>query len=225
MLIETLFQNPMIFVLWVAAVVVALTVHEFSHGFSARLQGDPTAELEGRLTLNPLEHIDWLGFFLLVVAGFGWAKPTPYNPYNLKYKKWGGALVAIAGPISNFAVAALIAIGLVVGVSVLGLDADNYMIIFFTLTFYVNILLGVFNLIPIPPLDGSKILYSFIGDKRPDIVLTMERYGMFMLLALIIFGDVFLWRLISFFMAIYQYVIALVSPETATAILRALSKL
>lgn len=199
MLIQTLLDQPIIFVLWVAAVIVALTLHEFSHGLAARLQGDPTAELEGRLTLNPLAHIDWFGFILLVIAGFGWAKPTPYNPYNLKFKKWGGALVALAGPISNMLIVLVIGAALAVIVRFTDLTADNLMVLFFLLLLQVNVLLAVFNLLPIPPLDGSKVLYSFIADKRPDIVMTMERYGMWMLLALVFFGGSLLQGVFNFF--------------------------
>ena len=95
--ISTLFSDPITFILWLVAIVTALTVHEFSHALAGKLQGDPTAELEGRLNLNPLSHIDWLGLVMLVFVGFGWAKPTPFNPYNLKLKKWGSAIVALAG--------------------------------------------------------------------------------------------------------------------------------
>lgn len=202
MLISTLLSDPMTFVLWVASVVFALTIHEFSHALFAKLQGDRTAEMEGRLTLNPLSHIDWLGFFLLVIAGFGWAKPTPYNPYNLKFKKFGGALVALGGPIAN--VVAVIAIGIALRLVFTFGDfgPENLMILFFVYLIQVNVLLAVFNFIPIPPLDGSKILFSFLGDKRPDIVQFLERYGMWLLLALVFLAGDLLLTIFNFFYGI-----------------------
>lgn len=204
MLIQTLFTDPVLFLLWVVAIIIALTIHEFSHGLIAKLQGDPTAELEGRLTLNPLAHIDWLGFFLLVVAGFGWAKPTPFNPYNLKFKKWGSAFVALAGPISNAIVVTIIGTALAIVVRTTNLPADNLMIRFFLLLIEINVLLGIFNLFPIPPLDGSKVLYSLIGDRYPEVVQFLETYGTYLLIAFIIFGGGILTTL---FQAVYSAVL------------------
>ncbi len=204
MLIQTLFSDPVLFFLWVVAIIIALTIHEFSHGLIAKLQGDPTAELEGRLTLNPLAHIDWLGFFLLVVAGFGWAKPTPFNPYNLKFKKWGSAFVALAGPISNAIVVTIIGTALAIVVRTTNLPADNLMIRFFLLLIEINVLLGIFNLFPIPPLDGSKVLYSLIGDRYPEVVQFLETYGTYLLIAFIIFGGGILTTL---FQAVYSAVL------------------
>ncbi len=100
-MIERLVSDPIIFVLWILAVTYGITVHEFAHVFSAYLMGDDTGKQMGRLTLNPLVHIDWMGFLMLMFVGFGWGNPAPYNPYNLKYKKWGSAIVAWAGPLSN----------------------------------------------------------------------------------------------------------------------------
>lgn len=204
MLIQSLFSEPILFFLWVVAIIVALTIHEFSHALAGKLQGDPTAELEGRLTLNPLSHIDWLGFALLLIAGFGWAKPTPFNPYNLKYKKWGGALVALAGPISNALIVLIIGAVLALVVRVTDLPADNLMIRFFLLLLEINVLLAIFNLFPIPPLDGSKVLYSLIGDRYPQVVQFLETYGTYMLIAFIIFGG---GILTSLFQAVYSIVL------------------
>jgi Zn-dependent protease len=204
MLIQSLFSEPTLFFLWVVAIIVALTIHEFSHALAGKLQGDPTAELDGRLTLNPLSHIDWLGFALLVIVGFGWAKPTPFNPYNLKFKKWGAALVALAGPISNAIVVVLIGTVLAIVVRTTNLPADNLMIRFFLLLIEINVLLGIFNLFPIPPLDGSKVLYSFIGDRYPHVVQFLETYGTYLLIAFIIFGGGFLT---SLFQIVYSVVL------------------
>lgn len=199
MFIESLFSQPIVLLLWVVAVVLALTIHEFSHGLVARFLGDHTAEDAGRLTLNPLVHIDWIGFFLLLLAGFGWAKPTPINPYNLKYRRFGSAIVALAGPISNLTTAFIIAIALRIITSVTDITADNLMLVFFLLFIEINTLLAAFNLIPIPPLDGSKILYSFVGARYPEVVIFLERYGMWLLLGLVFFGGGVIQSIASFF--------------------------
>ena len=199
MFIQSLFDKPILLLLWVVAVVVALTVHEFSHGLVARALGDHTAEDAGRLTLNPLAHIDWIGFFLLLIAGFGWAKPTPINPYNLKYKRFGSAIVAIAGPISNLTAALIVAIILRLVTTYTAIGPNNLMLLFFLLFIEINTLLAAFNLIPIPPLDGSKILYSFVGGRYPQVVIFLERYGMWLLLALVFFGGGFIESVATFF--------------------------
>lgn len=197
--IQQLLESPMIFLLWVAAVIFAITIHEFSHAFAGKLQGDRTAEDEGRLTLNPVAHIDPMGFILLVIAGFGWAKPTPYNPYNLKHQRFGPALIALAGPISNTLAVVVIGTALSIIYRFTDLPPSNLMITFFVLLIQVNILLAIFNLIPIPPLDGAKVLYSFIGRKRPDIVMFLERYGMWLLIGFVFLGGSVINRIFSFF--------------------------
>lgn len=202
MLAQTLLEEPIVFFLWVVAIILALTFHEFSHAFAARLLGDRTAEDAGRLTLNPLKHIDWLGFILLILAGFGWAKPTPVNPYNLKYQRFGSALVAFAGPISNILLVVVVGTALAVVDRFTALSDSNLMVLFFIFLIQVNILLAVFNFIPIPPLDGSKVLYSFIENRRPDIVQFLERYGIWLLLALVFFGGGTLQRIFQFFYGI-----------------------
>lgn len=205
--IQTLFENPILFFLWIGAVVLALTIHEFAHALAGSLQGDDTAEDHGRLTLNPLPHIDWLGFGLLVLVGFGWAKPTPYNPYNLKYKKFGGALIALAGPISNIIAVSLLTLTLWALQATMGIDFDNLMVIFFIYLIEVNLLLAIFNVLPIPPLDGSKVLFSFIQDTYPQVVLFLQQYQLFLLLGVIFFGGSFLSAINSFFFQLIQRVV------------------
>jgi Zn-dependent protease len=200
-------ESPVFFALWVGAVIFGLTIHEFSHAFAGYLQGDNTAADHGRLTLNPLSHVDWVGFVLLVVAGFGWARPTPFNPYNLKYKKWGPALVGLAGPISNILAVVVVGIALYVISTFALLSPDNLMVVFFLYLIQVNLILAVFNLLPIPPLDGSKILYSLIADKYPQVVLTLDRYGVFLLIALVFFGGSILTPFFTFFLNIAQNLI------------------
>ncbi len=207
MFFDLLEVNPLFLIPWILTVIFAIGIHEFSHALSGYLQGDDTAQRQGRLTLNPLNHIDWLGFALLLFIGFGWGKPTPYNPYNLKYKKWGGALVAIAGPVSNI----LMMVVSIFVFKLLGFTNLNWMLstnlleVFLLFMVQLNIVLFVFNLIPIPPLDGSKVLYSILGPKRQNIIRTLEMQGPWLLLLLILFGQGILGRMISFvFLAVYQ---------------------
>ena len=157
-MLSNLMSDPLSGIAWIAAFILALTFHEFCHGLAAKLQGDDTAERLGRLTLNPIPHIDPIGLLAAVTAGFGWAKPVPYNPYNLRDQKWGPVLVAVAGPLSNlllFIITALAFRGL--AASAASPDASALWI-FLEALITVNIILFAFNLIPIPPLDGSKIL-------------------------------------------------------------------
>ncbi len=168
--------------------LVAFPIHEFAHALAAFRLGDGTARLMGRLTLNPFAHFDQIGGLLLAITvmftsfGFGWAKPTPYNPMNLQGGRWGEALVAVAGPISNLVLAIAAAVPLrymdAVGMNVplLGLFLEFFV--------SINLVLMVFNLIPIPPLDGSKVLFAFMGPQtvwrvRP----VLEQYGFVILLA------------------------------------------
>lgn len=200
-------DDPIFFALWVGAVIFGLTIHEFAHAFAGYLQGDNTAADHGRLTLNPLSHIDWVGFFLLVVAGFGWAKPTPFNPYNLKFKKWGPALVGLAGPISNMLAVVVIGLALYIISTFTLLSPDNLMVVFFLYLIQINVVLAVFNLLPIPPLDGSKILFSFIAQKYPHVVIAMDRYGVYALIALVFFGEPILAPIFEFFLDLTQNLI------------------
>jgi Zn-dependent protease len=168
---------------------VAFPVHEFAHALAAFRLGDSTAKFMGRLTLDPRAHFDPYGGLLMVISvlsgfGIGWAKPTPYNPFNLRGGKWGEAIVSIAGPISNFVLALAAAIPLRYIIAT-GMDAD---LLAFGLAFFIhiNLILMVFNLIPIPPLDGSKLLYAFLDPRTERQVRpVLEQYGMFLLLALI----------------------------------------
>ncbi len=172
-------------------IIPSAIIHEYAHGWAADQLGDPTARHAGRLTLNPKAHIDLFGtilmpILLILISGgtfiFAYAKPVPYNPYNLKNLKWGPAIVGAAGPLSNLIVAFICAM------LVRFLPGSNFVFIL-SLIVYANILLAVFNLVPIPPLDGSKILYAFIPDTETGLrfKLFLSRYGFFILLFFIFF--------------------------------------
>lgn len=175
--------------------IMSVVIHEISHGYAARALGDHTAEYEGRLTLNPVSHLDPFGSVLLpaltyMTGGFilGWAKPVPYNPYNLRPGRFSEALVALAGPASNIAVALIF--GLIL--RIVGLEADPAFLQIVVSIVLINIILAVFNMVPIPPLDGSKVLFSFLPTTALGLRQSLERYGFFILIIFIFF----LWHLI-----------------------------
>ncbi|MBU1032389.1 MAG: site-2 protease family protein [Patescibacteria group bacterium] len=185
-----LFQEPILFVVWILAILVALTIHEFSHAWAGTILGDNTAKRMGRFTLNPLSHIDPVGLLILITIGFGWGKPVPFNPYNLRKKKWGPALVALAGPAMNL-VGALI-LGLILRIIFPFLGPGNLLIQFLSLSVFLNVALLLFNLIPLPPLDGSKLLLVILSDHKYEHIRTfLENRGPLILLGLI-FGDMIL---------------------------------
>ena len=173
--------------------LIAFPIHEFAHALAAFRLGDGTARLLGRLTIDPRAHFDPTGALLLAVSllafggGIGWAKPTPYNPMNLRGGRWGEAIVAVAGPISNFvlAVAAAIPLRYINAVNMQGVDLLAGVLFLFI---QINLLLMVFNLIPIPPLDGSKVLYAFLDPRTSwQVRGFLEQYGL-----LILVGAMFL---------------------------------
>jgi Zn-dependent protease len=173
----------------VLGLAIAIILHEVAHGYVALQLGDPTAKYAGRLTLNPIKHVDLWGTILiplfLIISGagflFGWAKPVPVNYFNLRYGRYGPLLVALAGPATNLVL--VIVCGLLARVSPVGTSLP---FLFLTIAL-VNAVLMLFNLIPIPPLDGSKVLYFFLED-RPDVIRWLEQYGLFLMLALLLLG-------------------------------------
>ena len=171
-----------------AAVLLCLTVHESCHGLAAYALGDPTARREHRLSLNPLRHIDWFGLLMMFVAGFGWAKPVPVNPNYFKKPKQGMALTALAGPVSNFLLALLTLLAARIFCDVAAYSEENQRILdFLLMVALLSIGLGLFNLLPIPPLDGSKVLFAVLPDGAYNQLMRYERYGMLLLFALVFF--------------------------------------
>ncbi len=174
-----------------AIIVLSAVFHEYFHGWTANYLGDPTAKYAGRLTLNPLKHLDLMGtvilplFLLFFVGGFiGWAKPVPYNPYNLKDQKWGSTKVAFSGPLANFILALIFGLGLRFSVMFGAVAVGSFLYIALTWIIYVNIFLGLFNLIPIPPLDGSKLLMDLFPQSRAIQSIGGSFVGIFLALIL-----------------------------------------
>lgn len=206
MLFQLLFSSPQMFLIIALAMVYALTIHEFAHAATATFLGDNTAKYSGRLTLNPLAHLDPWGTLLLLFAGFGWGRPVPVNPYNMRWKSHGEAAVALAGPISNLlSVVLFIIIIRIIGPS---LSVDNLLTIFLFHLLLVNLILGIFNLIPIPPLDGSKVLFSLLPASWDDFKAKLTINGLWILIALIILGD---FTGFDFFGSIINFFLGLVS--------------
>lgn len=164
MFLNLLFSSPSLAIAWVVAIFFSLTIHEFSHALVGSWRGDKTAEREGRLTLNPIAHIDPIGLIPLFLFGFGWAKPVPFNPYNLKNPKWDSVAIALAGPFSNLVLAMIAGIGFRVALSSLG--AGNLLTIFLFLLILLNLFLMFFNVIPIHPLDGSKLFFALFDHPK-----------------------------------------------------------
>ncbi|MFA4872925.1 MAG: site-2 protease family protein [Patescibacteria group bacterium] len=186
-------------------IIMGAIIHEYSHGWMANELGDPTAKDLGRLTLNPIVHIDPMGSILLPLIAwfttggrflFAYAKPVPYNPYNLKDKKWGPALVGIAGPASNFIIAAFL------GMVVRFLPSSSFLEIL-SVGVWANVMLAVFNLVPIPPLDGSKILFALLPDSWRGMEHTFERYGIVLFILFIFYFASALLPLMAFLFRLF----------------------
>ncbi len=195
----------------VVVVVMSITIHEYSHALSAFWLGDDTAKRAGRLKLNPLSHLDPIGAIMLLVVHIGWAKPVPINPYNFRNMKTGTAISAAAGPISNFIMASLsaLAVRLIYGFGLISQTNNGLTFIILSLvvkflyfSVFINLALGLFNLIPLPPLDGSKILGGFLSDEMYFKYTAKEKQGA--LILMIIMAISFIFKIPVFSLIINQ---------------------
>ena len=209
----SLFSEPMTFLFFVVALLVAITVHEFAHAWAGVMQGDPTAKLMGRLTLNPLVHLDFLGILMIFLVGFGWGKPVPYDPRHVRDGRTSEAVIALAGPLSNIITAFIFALPARIYLATTGVLPEGLIFQFFATVATLNIILAAFNLLPIPPLDGSKILYLVISKftSRPLDLRHFEQIGPFLILSLVVLGRLFgvsiVWRLIEPLVAAIQWLV------------------
>ena len=196
-------MQPIDAIFFIAILIMSVVIHEISHGFMAEYFGDKTARLAGRLTLNPIKHLDFVGSILLpallVFSGshflIGWAKPVPYNPNNLTNKKWGTIAVAAAGVLANLLIAVIF------GIFIRLAPSFNSSLSFYNITteiVMVNIGLAIFNLVPIPPLDGSKILFNLLPDSLYSVVQLLEQYSLIFLVIFIFFFSNYLYPILSF---------------------------
>ncbi|MGI5880697.1 MAG: site-2 protease family protein [Syntrophomonadaceae bacterium] len=179
-------------VIWLPGIIIGLTFHEFAHGKVADYLGDDTPYYQGRLTLNPLAHIDWIGFAMLMIFHFGWAKPVMVNPANFRDVgvKRGMMLVSLAGPVTNLLLA-LVGMFLIKYISPYQqAQWADYTLQLLGPLVWINLILAAFNMIPVPPLDGSKILAGLLPDEGANFMYSMERYSMLILLLLIISGAI-----------------------------------
>lgn len=194
-LMALLIESPIVFVLIALALILSLTFHEFAHAYAANKLGDNTAKMLGRLTLNPLAHLDPLGTLMIFFAGFGWGKPVPFDPYQLKNPKRDAALISLAGPLSNFILAGIFTIAFkFTEVFLVSSSAGTFQVPalvlgkFFYLVVLYNLVLGFFNLIPINPLDGFKIVNGILPPKLSVQWIQLAPYGIFILMFIFITG-------------------------------------
>jgi Zn-dependent protease len=198
-LLNLLLKNPLGFILIAIPLLYSIIFHELAHGWVAYLMGDPTAKSLGRLSLNPLKHLDPIGTIMLFIFGFGWAKPVPVNFNQLRDRHKGMILVSAAGIITNMLLA-FIALFLSRLLSLSPSSTPGVLLYYFA---QINIILAAFNLIPLPPLDGSKILMGFASPSVQDFLFRLERYGFFIIIALLYFGVLdpvirfFQWMILS----------------------------
>lgn len=205
-------QDPAVQVILLPLIIFALSFHEFAHGWMAYRFGDPTALHQGRLTLNPLAHLDPFGTLVLYLVGFGWAKPVPVDPRYLQDPKRDMMWIALAGPMANFILAFLSGL-LMVGMLYLFRFGSPLLMGVLQMSLYINLALGVFNFLPIPPLDGSRILTGMISSQHRDFIMKMELYGPRVLLGIILLGMItgvnllgmIIYPVISFFANLFTF--------------------
>lgn len=216
MLIQYLFSQPSLFIPWFAAMIYGITVHEFAHAWAASWQGDNTAKMMGRLTLNPLAHLDVFGTLFLLIAGFGWGKPVPINSLNFRNKKLGENIVSLAGIFTNLLSVIIFSIVFKIifpGVNPVLLFLGAYtgfslLAFFLSSLIILNLVLAFFNLIPVPPLDGSHVLFNLLPDSYNNFKYQLAKNGPIILLGLILLDN---FTNIGIFSGIYNFFLNLLS--------------
>lgn len=190
-LISAMVQNPLVGISMIIGLVAGITIHEASHAYVAYRLGDPTAKLEGRMTLNPMAHLDPVGTVALLFIGIGWGKPTPFDPFNLRNIKRDSALISVAGAASNFTLALALSIPYLIAYWFQMLNPTlNTVYLYLSPVIFFNVVLAVFNLIPVAPLDGFKVLAGILPREWYADFMQMEKYGIFILLLLLVTGAV-----------------------------------
>ena len=196
-------------------ILLALTFHEYAHGYVAHKHGDDTAKLSGRLTLNPLAHLDLLGTIMIFLVHFGWAKPVPVNPYNLRNPKKDMLWISAAGPLANMMLALISGLSFRLIFAIAGIPNEHsilrLLIFMVYMSLQINLALAIFNVLPIAPLDGSKILFGILPAKYENVVYFFERYGPFILIGSILFGRAtgvpilggLIWPFVKFFSKLF----------------------
>jgi Zn-dependent protease len=180
-----LFSNPLMFIFYLIALILAITIHEFSHALVADFLGDPTPRLQKRLTLNPKAHLDPFGLLFLLFFGFGWGRPVEFDPFNLKNPRRDAAIISLAGPISNLILALILS--LLLKLFIFFKIKILYTIgnLFFVPVIYLNVVLAVFNFLPVHPLDGFKIVGGILPEKQAKEWYELEKYGLIFLFLLL----------------------------------------
>ena len=204
----------MVYIFLIVILLFSIIIHEVAHGSMANYLGDDTAKLMGRLTLNPIKHLDPVGsimvpLFLIIIHSpilIGWAKPVPVNPNNFRDRKYGDAKVALAGPAANFAIA--LVFGLIIRFFP-GFVQTSGIYAMFSYIVMINLLLAIFNLIPIPPLDGSHILFTFLPYSMNELKVFLTRYGLFLLIFFIFFFLQWLFPVIAW---VYKLIVGVPLP-------------
>jgi len=212
-MLAELFTNPFGFLIWIIALLVAITVHEFAHAWSAERLGDPTARLAGRITLNPLAHLDLLGTIMLIVARIGWGKPVPVDPFNFRHPRRDMAITSFAGPAADLLLAAVLALIIKVAPFFLG-PAASLIEIFLQPIITLAVILAIFNLLPVHPLDGSAVIVGLLPQHlAEDYERFSHQYGLFILIFLIFpfFGAPLISKIIF---PIINFILSLLLPGT-----------